>query len=298
MKRVVLLSLIALGAVIGISLFAYGHAANLAVLNPHGIIALHERGVIYITLGLSAIVVVPVFVLLFYFAWRYRASNPKTDRKHEPNWDHDSRLAEFLWWLVPTVIIGFLSFIIWQTSHDLDPYVPIKSDVAPITIQVVALNWKWLFIYPEQHIATVNMIEFPKNTPIHFEITADAPVNSFWIPSLGGQIMAMPGMVNHLYLLAATTGNYKGVSGNISGKGFAGMEFTAHAVTKDEFDAWVAETSAGSNPLTEESYAALAEPSEYVPVSMYSSVDPALYTSINMKYMMPAMDMHMEHTAP
>ncbi len=288
MKRVLLFSFLALVAVGGIVAFAYSHVGNLSVLNPQGLIGFRERGVIFITFALSSIVVLPVFGLLFAFAWRYRASSPIARKDHEPNWDHDSRSAEFAWWLVPTGIIIFLSVILWQTSHQLDPYVPIKSTVPPITIQVVSLDWKWLFIYPDQHIATVNFLEIPENTPVHFEITSDAPMNSFWIPSLGGQIMAMPAMTNQLYLIASTTGTYKGASANISGKGFAGMTFDTKSVTKDDFDAWVAAVQdAQPQPLTRESYAALAAPSEYVSPAYYSLPDSSLYTSIIMKYMMP-----------
>lgn len=291
MKRTVILTCVTALIILGIVAYAYLHRFEIPVLSPHGSIALQERGIIGITVLMAGIVVVPVFVLLFLFAWKYRADNPKARRHHEPNWDHDNSFVEFLWWLVPTIIIIFLSVIAWQSSHALDPYKPLHSDAAPVTIQVIALDWKWLFIYPDQGIATVNMLEIPENTPIHFEITSDAPMNSFWIPSLGGQIMAMPGMTNQLNLMANGTGTFQGESANISGKGFAGMTFPTKSVSKDEFDAWVEAVRQHSAPLTRASYAQLAMPSEYVPFISYAPVDPQLYTTVIMSYLTPPMQM-------
>ena len=133
--------------------------------------------------GLSLIVVIPVYIMLFLFAWKYREGNTKA--KYSPDWDH-SALLETIWWTVPLLLITILSVVTWNSSHDLDPFRPLNSSVKPVKIQVVALQWKWLFIYPEQNIASVNYVEFPVNTPVDFEITADAPMNSFWIPQVGG----------------------------------------------------------------------------------------------------------------
>jgi len=175
----------------------------------------------------------------------------------------------------------------WQSAHQLDPYKPLPSVNPPLTVEVVALDWKWLFIYPAQGVASVNLLEIPQNVPIHFELTADAPMNSFWIPSLGGQIMVMPGMETQLNLLANKAGSYNGFSGNISGDGFSGMAFTAKAVPQDEFDAWAA-SSASSTPLDAAAYAALAAPSEYNPVATYTLADTGVFGSVIMGYMMPA----------
>jgi cytochrome o ubiquinol oxidase subunit 2 len=281
----------------GIVAFAWTHGAELSVLNPQGPIGLQERWVIGMTVGLSAIVVIPVFIILFVFAWRYRANNPKARKEHEPNWDHDNWWAEFVWWLVPTAIVICLSVIAWQTTHALDPFKQLQGSEPPITIDVIALDWKWLFIYPAQGIATVNMVEFPTNAPVHFYITSDAPMNSFWIPSLGGQIMTMPGMTTQLNLLASKDGSFDGSSANISGDGFAGMSFTAKSVSEDDFNAWVQSVRQGSNPLNISSYAELAQPSEYNPVTTYSSVTGDLFTTNVMKYMMDT-SMMMPATQP
>jgi cytochrome o ubiquinol oxidase subunit 2 len=172
-----------------------------------------------------------------------------------------------------------------QSSNALDPYKPLRSNVPAITIDVVALDWKWLFIYPEQGIASVNLVEFPENTPIHFYLTADAPMNSFWVPQLAGQIMVMPGMTTQLNLAATQLGDFNGFSGNISGEGFAGMAFTARAVSLEDFDQWVSSVQASSTTLSQGMYSTLLLPSEYNAVAYYAPVDPNLFYSIQTKYM-------------
>ena len=267
-------------------LYALLHGADLRILNPQGPIGSEEKFVINITLLLCSFIVIPVFIFLFTFAWKYRASNEDVHKEHAPDWDHDSWTAELSWWLGPTLIVVFLAILSWQTTNQLDPFKSLQSSNPPINIQVVALNWKWLFIYPDYGIASVNMVEFPENTPVHFYITSDGPMNSFWIPSLGGQIMAMPGMTTQLNLLANTNGTYNGVSSNMSGEGFAGMTFNAHSVSESVFQSWVTYVKAMSHPLNIATYAELAKPSSNVPVSYYSSVQPELYTTNVMKYMM------------
>jgi cytochrome o ubiquinol oxidase subunit 2 len=276
------------------------HWAQMVVLNPAGPVAFAERSVIIITFALCAIVVVPVFVMLFFFAWKYRASNFKTISHHLPEWDH-TRAAEIICWLIPSIIITVLAVLAWESSHTLDPYQPLNAET-PITIQVVALDWKWLFIYPGQNIASVNLVEFPQHVPIRFELTSDAPMNSFWIPQLGGQIMAMPGMSTQLNLMADRVGDFNGFSGNISGDGFAGMAFTARAVSQSDFNAWVQSMQQAGNFLDTTSYHQLAAPSEYNPVTRYAPVQENLYTSIIMHYMQPDASMSqmsgMEMTMP
>lgn len=288
MKTGLILSGVAALAIAGLVAFAYVHGADLRVLNPQGPIGLQERSVIFITVGLAAVVVIPLFVMLFYFALKYRANGKEAHKTHEPNWDHDSWFAEAVWWFVPAVIIVMLSVLAWDTAHALDPYRPIQSSTPALTIQVIALDWKWLFVYPQQGIATVNMVEFPTNTPVHFYLTSDAPMNSFWIPSLGSQIMVMPGMTTQLNLLASNAGDFDGFSANISGTGFAGMAFTARAVSSGDFSNWVASVHQMNNPLDENMYAQLAEPSEYNPVSYYSFVIGDIFNDNVMKYMVPA----------
>lgn len=261
------------------------HGAKLPVLEPDGPIALGERSVIIVTVLLSSIVVIPVFVLLFWFAWNYRATNPETMKHHRPEWDHSNPYFEFAWWLVPSAIIAVLAVVAWQSSHALDPYEPIAGAGAPITIEVVALDWKWLFIYPEQKIATVNEVLFPVGSPVRFVLTADAPMNSFWIPALAGQIMVMPGMTTQLNVLASKAADYDGMSGNLSGAGFAGMRFKARAVSADNFAAWIDAVRRSSVALSRQEYESLKQPSANAPVATYSSIDENLYTAVTMKYM-------------
>ncbi len=262
------------------------HGHTIAILNPQGIIARKEFSLLIVATLLMLIVVIPVFVLTFVIAWRYRASNTKA--KYTPDWDHNHAL-EALWWGIPCALIIALSIITWRSSHELDPYKALASTTKPITIQVVALQWKWLFIYPEQQIASVNLVEFPAGTPVNFEITADAPMNSFWIPQLGGQIYAMPGMNTSLHLMADTPGSYAGSSVNISGKGFAGMKFTAKSTTEADFNQWVKAAGHTRRPLSLTTYDQLAKPSENNPAATYALTDPNLYNDVIMKYMMPGM---------
>jgi cytochrome o ubiquinol oxidase subunit 2 len=287
MKWNVILAVLSALIVVALGTFTYLHWGELVLSHPQGPIGGRELDVINLAMLLPLLIVIPVLMLLFFFAIKYHATNKNAHEKHMPNWDHDNWVAETVWWFVPSVIIGILAVVCWQTTYELDPYKPIQSSAKPITIQVVALDWKWLFIYPEQGIAVVNQVEFPENVPVHFEITADAPMNSFWIPSLGGQIMAMPGMKTQLNLMATKRGTYHGASANISGKGFAGMEFNAVAVSQDDFNAWVQQAKQKQNPLTWNSYKALAKPSEYVPVSYYAPVQQNLYTEIMSNVMQP-----------
>lgn len=269
----------------GLGVYAYFHRAELLLLNPQGAVGFSERWVILMTFFLSGIVVIPVFILLFIFAWKYRAGHININEKHAPNWDHDNWVAEAIWWFVPVVIVTILSYIAWTSTHQLDPFSELPSQNPQMTINVVALDWKWLFIYPDLGIASVNHVVFPEDTPIQFVITADAPMNAFWIPSLGGQIMAMPGMETKVNLIADSKGEYRGASSNISGKGFSGMEFTASAVGKEEFDSWVVSIHQQSSPLSEVVYTELAKPSERNPRAYFYPVDTELYTKILMKYM-------------
>ena len=182
-----------------------------AVLDPKGPIGLQERSIILTATVLMLIVVVPVIALILIFAWRYRASNEKAD--YRPNWSHSSRI-EAVVWLIPCAIIAALGVITWRSSHSLDPYRPLTSGVAPIRIDAVALDWKWLFIYPDQKVATVNEVAFPANVPVEFHITSATVMNAFFIPQLGSQIYAMAGMQTQLHLLASEAGTYQGLSSN------------------------------------------------------------------------------------
>ncbi len=256
-----------------------------AVLSPAGEIARRQRQLIILGVLLSLIVVLPVFVMTFVIAWRYRETNTKA--KYQPDWDH-SRTFETIWWTVPLILILILSAVTWRSSHTLDPFKSLVSSNKPMTIQVVALEWKWLFIYPEENIATVNFLEFPVNTPINFQITADAPMNSFWIPRLGGQIYAMSGMSTRLNLIANQIGEFQGHSANISGTGFASMNFTAKATGRNDYEAWLAGVKQSSNYLSDEAYSTLAKPGVELPTQFYYSTADNLYPRIVNKFSQPS----------
>jgi cytochrome o ubiquinol oxidase subunit 2 len=260
------------------------HSHVVALLEPRGTIGSQEKSLIITAVLLSMIVVVPVYFMLFSFAWRYRATNKKA--KYQPNLT-GSRLFESIWWGIPLAIILILSVITFRSSHQLDPFRALNSKVPPVTIQVVALQWKWLFIYPQQSVASVNFVQFPVNTPIKFNITSDAPMNSFWIPQLGGQIYAMAGMDSNLNLQASKAGDYYGVSANVSGAGFAGMHFTARASSESDFNHWLGMIKQKNNNLTLASYNHLARPTENESVKYYSSVQSSLFNSIIAKYESP-----------
>ncbi len=255
---------------------------DLIVLNPKGIIGVKERDLMWICTLLMMIVIVPVFVMTLFIVWKYRADNPK--HKYKPDWNH-STVAEIIWWGIPCIIVVILSVLNWIACYDLDPYKPIENGKKPITIQVVALNWKWLFIYPEEKIATVNFLQVPVGVPINFVITADAPMNSFWIPELGGQIFAMSGMRTELHLIADHKGEFRGVSANISGKGFSGMTFFLKAGSDEDYNQWLSQVQNSPQSLDVSSYKQLAEPSENNPVAYYRLGDAALFDWVLMREM-------------
>ena len=259
---------------------------DMVLLQPKGSIAAEQIRLIIIAVILMLIIVVPVIIMTVVFAWRYRASNQKAT--YAPNWEHNTKL-EIVWWAVPCIIVVALAWITWVTSHSLDPYKPLDSKVKPVTVQAVSLDWKWLFIYPDQHIATVNYLEIPEKTPINFQISADAPMNSLWIPALGGQIYAMPGMRTKLHLIADGTGDYEGWSANFSGDGFSDMHFNVKSVSNADFNQWVQSVkNITPNRLTWDVYGELAQQSENYPVTYYSDVPDGLFNRIMMKFMMPA----------
>jgi cytochrome o ubiquinol oxidase subunit 2 len=221
--------------------------------------------------------------MLFYFAWKYSASN--TQANYMPDWDSNRKL-EAIWWSIPLLLIIILAVITWRTSYALDPFRPLESDKKPVRIQVVALEWKWLFIYPELQIATVNYLQFPEGTPVNFEVTADAPMNSFWIPKLGGQIYAMSGMTTKLHLMADNQGIYEGSSANLSGDGFSGMKFVAESTSQAAFDDWV-KANRSAEILDSTKYKELAEPSKDNPVRSFMLADTKIYDNVINKYMVP-----------
>lgn len=272
---------------------AYVRTKTVAILQPAGPIAAQEKHLLIVAVLLMLIVVIPVFFLLFVISWKYRADNTKA--RYMPDWDHHAGY-EAIWWTVPILLIVALSIITWNSSHALDPSRALVSDVKPLTVQVVAMQWKWLFIYPDQQIATVNYLQFPKNTPVNFEITSDAAMNSFWIPQLGGQIYAMAGMTTQLHLLADRVGSFRGDSANISGIGFAGMNFIARATSADNFDSWVRSVQQTRSKLDTTTYTALARPSQNNSAATYSLQAQGLYDTIIEKSAGPG-GMHMSDAA-
>lgn len=274
--------LYAAGVIFILWTLVHGHTVD--VLMPRGIVASQERSLMIMAALLMLVVVIPVFVLTAAIAWRYRASNTKA--AYRPDFDHHVGL-ELLWWAIPLAIIGTLSVVAWQSSHKLDPYRPLSSGVKPLTVEVVALQWKWLFIYPDQHIATVNYLQIPVNTPVDFQITADAPMNSFWIPQLGGQVYAMPGMNTQLHLEAGSPGTFQGSSANISGAGFASMHFETKATSRSDFDQWVNLVQQSKNQLGFAEYNTLAKPNTLPAPEYYSWAEPALFADIINKFMAP-----------
>jgi len=265
---------------------------NFQLLNPHGLIALQERDLIVMAMGIMLSIAIPIMLLAFFVAWKYKAGNKKS--KYMPEWTGNRYIKLGYLAFLSCLALIFFS-IVWESAHNLDPYKPITSNVKPVTIQVVALQWKWLFIYPEQNIATVNFIQIPVNTPVNFELTADAPMNSFWIPSLSGQIYAMTTMETKIHMMANTTGDFPGGAAEINGRGFSGMRFITHSGSKTDFDKWVEKVQSSSNPLDDKTYEKLSKPSEDNPVTYYSSVDSNLYNNIMMKYMAPTSAEETEH---
>jgi cytochrome o ubiquinol oxidase subunit 2 len=270
----------------GLALFLYNYIGthNMGLLNPKGAIAVAEKHLLITAVCLMMIVIIPVFIMLFSFAWKYRAGNTKA--KYTPDW-HTNIALEITWWAIPIVIVTILGVLTWKSSHDLDPFKPLDVNVKPVIVEVVALDWKWLFIYPEEHIATVNFLELPKDTPINFQITSDAPMNAFWIPQLGSQVYAMAGMNAKLHLIANEEGVYKGVSSNFSGDGFSGMKFDTKVVSGEEYATWVNTVRTSPEALTEEEYTELTKQTKNNPVKYFSSVKDGLYESIIMKFMVP-----------
>lgn len=265
-------------------IYVLASQSNLAVLHPAGPLAAQERNLLQFATLLAALIVIPVFIATFIISNSYKAGHKKA---YSPSWS-PTTVVKLLWWIVPGIVILILAVNTWFATHALDPYKKLASPVEPLIIQVVALRWKWLFIYPEQNIATVNFVQFPENRPITFILTADAPMNSFWIPQLNGQIYAMTGMTTQIHIKADKTGDYAGSAAEISGVGFSGMRFVARASSQTDFDAWVSSVKRSPKRLTDKEYILLSRPSEKHPVTLYANTDPELYTNIVMKYMAPS----------
>jgi len=247
------------------------------VLDPQGPIASAELLLLLNSTAIMLVVVVPVILATFAFAWWYRSSNARASRSLDEAYEGR---AEFVVWSIPALIVILLGGVIWIGSHQLDPRAPIPADTKPLQVEVVALDWKWLFIYPEQGVAAVNQLVIPAGTPVHFRLTSATVMNSFFIPQLGSQIYTMGGMTTHLNLLADKPGDYPGFSANFSGDGFAEMRFVAKAVPAGDFNSWVTQVRGGGSALDDAGYTALAKPSKAVPPGTYRSVEPNMFERI------------------
>jgi cytochrome o ubiquinol oxidase subunit 2 len=268
--------------VLGCLALAVLSGCNLQLMNPQGDIGAQEKHLILLATGLMLLVVIPVIFLTLFFAWRYRETNTKAT--YAPKWSHSTAI-EAVVWSIPCVIIVLLAVIIWRTTHALDPYKPIESRTPPVRVEVVALNWKWLFIYPDYGVASVNQLAIPVDTPVQFKLTADKIMNSFFIPQLGSQVYAMPGMQTQLHLIANQAGTYRGLSSAYSGSGFSDMHFQTLATSREDFNKWIAQARTAAKRLDKQSYEQLALDSHGYPVTVYNGFDASLFDDVTNKYM-------------
>ena len=281
MKRVVNIAvpiLIAIGLV-GL-FFALVNGKTIDVLQPTGVIASQQQSLLLFTVLLSALVVVPVFGLLIFICVKYRAGNKNAN--YRPDWS-ENKILEGIWWGVPILIIGVLGVATYQTSHSLDPYKPI-GDEKPLDVQVVALRWKWLFIYPEAQIATLNHLPIPVDTPVKFTMTADAPMSAFWIPSLGSQVYAMNGMKSELNLEANEIGAFTGYTTNINGEGYAKMTFKTKVMSRTDYTAWLSAAKESTENMNMKTYEALSAPESITDKRTYALKNKKLFDMIADKF--------------
>ena len=251
------------------------------VLDPKGPIGESQKDLILISTLLCAVIIVPVLILTAVIVWRYR-DRPGRKAAYKPEWEHNTKL-EITWWSIPIIIIAILGTVTVYYTYKLEPSRAIESTKEPITIQVTSMDWKWLFKYPGEDIATVNYVKFPEDTPIRFQLTSDTAMNSFWIPQLGGQLYSMSGMAMNLYLQADEQGSYYGSGANFNGEDFAQMTFTADAVSEEEYKAWVQEVKNAAPPLTLDGYKELQKPGRS-DVQLFSSFPEGLFEQIVTQY--------------
>ena len=252
------------------------------VLDPKGPVALAERQILFNALGIMLAIVIPVILATLGVAFWFRASNERA--RYRPDFAYSGRL-EVLVWSIPAMTVFLVGGVAWVGSHDLSPRKPIESTVKPLRIQVASLDWKWLFIYPDQDIASVNYLAIPAGVPVSFELTSSGVMNSFFVPQLGSQIYTMAGMVTRLHLQADQPGSYRGMSAQFSGEGFADMTFNVEAVAPEKFTEWVDATRNAGAELNTATYAELAKPSAAVSPFTYRAVAPALFDSIRVSDM-------------
>ncbi|SFK11555.1 cytochrome o ubiquinol oxidase subunit 2 [Sphingomonas sp. NFR04] len=251
---------------------------NRGVLDPQGPVGVAEKTLLLNATGIMLCVVVPVMIATVCIPWWFRASNTKA--RYRPTWAYSGKV-ELIIWSIPAMIILLLGGVTWIACHELDPARPLASSQKAIEVQVVSLDWKWLFIYPKEGIASVNRIVVPVGTPVHMRLTSATVMNSFFVPQLGGQIYTMTGMVSQLNLIADRAGSYDGLSAQFSGDGFSDMHFRYDAVSRPAFNAWIAAAKAAGSALDARGYAALARPSSAVAPITYATIDPTLFDRIS-----------------
>jgi cytochrome o ubiquinol oxidase subunit 2 len=247
------------------------------VLDPKGPVAAAERLILFDSLGIMLAIVIPTVLATLAVAYWFRASNRRAG--YQPEFAYSGRL-ELLVWSIPLMTVLLVGSVAWIGAYDLDPPKPIPSSAKPVRVQVASLDWKWLFVYPEEGVASVNHLTIPVGTPVSFELTSSGVMNSFFVPQLAGQIYTMAGMVTHLNLQADHSGTYRGMSANFSGEGFADMHFNVDAVTPEAFAEWVASTRSSGPVLDAQAYAALVKPSKAVAPFTYRSIAPGLFAGI------------------
>jgi cytochrome o ubiquinol oxidase subunit 2 len=255
------------------------------VLDPVGPVGANDAEILRDATLIMLAIVIPTILLAFWMAWRYRASNTKA--QYLPNWSYSGRI-EAVVWSIPILTIMFIGGVIWIGSYRLDPFKPLPSKVPTVEVQVVSLDWKWLFIYPQEGIATVNQLVIPAGAPAHFSITSGSVFNVFFIHQLGSMIYAMPGMVSQLYLQADRPAVLLGQSAHFSGDGFSDMQFQVHSVPADQFAAWAQSARASGAVLDRASYALLARQSQNVRPSAYGAIDPQLFQAVASQQIPPA----------
>ncbi|MCA9341469.1 ubiquinol oxidase subunit II [Candidatus Saccharibacteria bacterium] len=254
---------------------------SIDILQPAGVIASQQKDLLIFTVVLTMFAVVPVFILLFMAAWKFREGNPKKT-KYSPD-DEGNRTLELIWWGIPLTIITILGIVTWVTTHQLDPFRELDNGKEPVRVQVISLDWKWLFIYPDQGIASVNELYIPVNRPINFTLTADSPMSAMWIPKLGSQIYVMKGMSTKLSLMSSETGVFKGSNTNITGKGYSDMYFKVHSVNESSWQDWIKKAEK-AEPLNYKQYQELAKPSRNIGIKLFALEDKELFDKVVMKY--------------
>ena len=266
---------------------ALAGCSHQGVLDAAGPVSAGERTILLNSVVIMLVIVIPTIVATLGFAWWYRADKPRG--RYLPDWAYSGRV-ELVVWSIPILVILFLSGVIWVGSHSLDPYAPLESQkrTRPIEVQVVSLDWKWLFIYPEQGIASVNQLVLPTGVPVHFSLTSASVMNAFFIHRLGSMIYTMNGMVTQLNLQADKPGDYYGQSAQYSGDGFSDMHFVTHAVAPAQFEAWVAATKNHGPTLDAAAYAGLARQGTISQPFTYGAAAPGLFDQIAMQKIAPS----------